>query len=114
MVMSKLGLDLRKKIKDMSVSHLPTATVLMIGLQIIDRLRDLHELGYVHKDLKLENICLGSTNMKSSACSQIFLVDFGISERYLDLLNVHLPDKTSNVFEGNLKFCSKNAHQFTL
>jgi hypothetical protein len=37
------------------------------------------------------------------------LIDYGISQRYLDELGNHLPFKTGVPFKGNVVFSSKNA-----
>ena len=42
------------------------------------RLRDLHTLGYVHNDLKLENIVAGKNDPNN-----IYLIDFGLASPYL-------------------------------
>ena len=39
----------------------------------------MHSLGYVHNDLKLDNILLGHKDP-----DQIYLIDFGLACRFLD------------------------------
>lgn len=41
-------------------------------------MRDLHEIGFVHNDIKLENIIIGSKDS-----NVIYLIDFGMSASYL-------------------------------
>lgn len=38
------------------------------------RLRDLHSIGYIHNDIKLENLVIGINDP-----SMIYLIDFGTS-----------------------------------
>lgn len=59
-------------------------TVVQIGSQIVERLQALHGAGYLFMDLKPDNILLGSPNLHSVESSLIYLVDFGISKKYLD------------------------------
>ncbi len=44
----------------------------------IERIRDLHSEGYVHNDIKLENILIGYKDP-----AKIYLIDFGLSQPYL-------------------------------
>ena len=73
------------------------------GIQI-DRLRILHKLGYVHNDLKLDNILIG---FKDPA--QIYLIDFGLSCKYLNEDNAHVEKVYTQKFSGNFLFASLNS-----
>ena len=48
--------DLKDRTKNSSFS---IKTVLMIGLQVIDRLEALHKIGYIHRDVKPDNLAIG-------------------------------------------------------
>lgn len=50
-------------------------TILMIGLQMIDRLEALHRIGYIHRDVKPDNLAIGLLE-KSKI---IYLFDFGLA-----------------------------------
>lgn len=80
---------------------------------MIDRLQTLHRLGYLYNDLKPENICVGNPNNGHPDSSNIMLIDFGITQRYVNYLNQHLPYMRGKCFEGNLKFASKNAFTYS-
>jgi serine/threonine protein kinase len=45
----------------------------------LSRLKDLHSLGYVHNDIKLENILIGHKDP-----AKIYLIDFGLSQPYVN------------------------------
>ena len=57
---------------------------------MIDRLKILHSIGYLHLDLKPDNILLGS-DVSNKLSSTLYLVDFGITKTYLDSSLDHLP-----------------------
>jgi serine/threonine protein kinase len=54
-------------------------TVVMIGLQIIDRLKYLHKKKFIHRDIKPENFLLGMNQF----CGAVFMIDLGLSKKYL-------------------------------
>jgi serine/threonine protein kinase len=45
----------------------------------LERIRDIHSLGWVHNDIKLENILIGYKDP-----SVIYLIDFGLSQPYIE------------------------------
>lgn len=52
----------------------------------ITRLEKLHEKGFVHCDLKPDNILIG---LKSEE-NMIYLIDFGLAHSYLDSYGKHI------------------------
>jgi len=71
---------------------------------MVERLKVLHELGYVHNDLKLENIVIGHEDK-----SLIYLIDFGLSTKYLDKDGKHVKQYFTEYFSGNFLFASINS-----
>ena len=47
----------------------------MIGLQVIDRIEALHTIGFVHRDIKPDNLAVGNKQKNNI----IYLFDFGLS-----------------------------------
>ena len=70
-------------------------------------MKDLHNFGYLHLDLKPDNILLGSCNRTRVDSSNIVLIDYGISKRYLNDENEHIKEADGVAFSGNLLFASK-------
>lgn len=60
------------------LNYFSTETVLMIALQIFERLQDLHSIGVIHNDIKPDNILIDS-----NIGSILHLIDFGLSEYYI-------------------------------
>jgi len=61
---------------------LSEGTVIMIGIQMCERLRDLHTIGITHNDIKPDNILLDPIEP-----DKIILIDFGLSSEYIDRKN---------------------------
>ena len=49
-------------------------SIYKLTIQLIERLRVMHDLGYVHNDIKLDNILVGFKDP-----SLLYLIDFGLS-----------------------------------
>ena len=100
--------------------------VLKIGIQMIKQVEQLHKLGYLHLDIKLDNILLGQNDSyyiqsahfinedmeeakrrknerknkkgynQRPKKSKLYLIDFGSCAKYLDQKGKHLPNKPVN------------------
>ena len=80
------------------------STVYLITAQLLDRLQTLHQIGYIHADLKLENICIGLKDLH-----KIYLIDFGLSKRWRNEDGQHIKFEHIDRFSGNVKFASLNS-----
>jgi len=76
---------------------------------MVDLLSKLHAEGFLHLDLKPQNILIGNNNPKDPRNSKIYLIDFGVSKSYLDEQGIHKVKKGDVHFEGNILFASPNA-----
>ena len=75
--------------------------VLKLGKQLTSAFKVLHKLGYIHRDVKTENIAF---DCKKNSFS---LIDFGLAKKY-KVQGSHVPLMMSSNFIGNLVFCSNN------
>ena len=53
-----------------------------ITLQLLDRIETLHSIGYLHGDIKLENMVYGGP-VGSPHYNRVYLIDFGLCSKYL-------------------------------
>ena len=83
------------------------STVCLIGLQMLNRIENLHKHHYIHRDIKPENFLIG-TKDKSNV---IFLIDFGLSKRYKNPKNhQHIPYREGRALTGTARYVSINTH----
>lgn len=75
----------------------------MIGLQVVDRLEALHRIGYLHRDVKPDNLAIG-LNEKSKV---IYLFDFGLAHP----VGAEKPQEEKGKVVGTLGFMSCRAHE---
>ena len=64
----------------------------------------MHELNFVHNDVKLENILVGHEDSET-----LYLIDFGLASNYLNKNGEHIKHTQMNRFSGNFLFASLNS-----
>lgn len=103
MTMQLLG----DSLNDMYTKHkkFQLSTVFAIGIQIINLLEKMHQIGYIHRDIKPNNFLLGRKRI-----DKIFITDFGLSRKYVDENGQHIPPKKSPTFVGTVRYASINIH----
>ena len=60
----------------------------MTGLEMLDRIRVVHNQYYIYRDIKPENIMIGELN----DFSILYLIDFGLAKRYKNADGCHVEE----------------------
>lgn len=107
MVMEFLGKSLGECL-DACGGKLNLKSTLLLAEQVLRRIEYLHSKGSIHRDIKPENIMMGL----GSRVHVVYLVDFGLSEKYYELDFGHL-NQVRATLTGTAKYSSLNAHSFT-
>ena len=81
-------------------------TTLMLGIQMFEQLKNLHDNCYIHRDIKPENFLMGIGGGKS----YVYLIDFGLAKRYKSKEHVHLKCTTDKKLIGTARYASVNSH----
>lgn len=66
----------------------------------------MHSKNLLHRDVKPENFLIGL----GSKASTIYIIDFGISQPYLDEKKNHIPCKENKNLIGTARYASINSH----
>lgn len=105
-MMELLGPSL-EKLLDQNKRQFSLKTVILIGLEILNRVEFLHNKDFIHRDLKPDNL-LTSRNKKEKV---IYLIDFGLSKRYRNnKTDKHIPFKEGKSLTGTARYSSINTH----
>ncbi|KAL7073890.1 hypothetical protein ACQ4LE_006198 [Meloidogyne hapla] len=107
-VMTLLGKSIDELRRDQPSRRFSAATTLRIGIQLMKAFRALHRVGFIHRDVKPNNIAVGHklTNV-------IYLFDFGWARFiYRNMSATVLRQQRRRVeFRGTYRYCSLNAQK---
>jgi len=96
--------ELRRRRKSGKFSLL---TTVMLGIQMLRSLREVHNAGYVHRDIKPGNFVLG----KDENSRFIYIIDFGLSKRHVNNDTKEVIPKQKTVrWVGSRRYMSINTH----
>lgn len=87
-------------------------TVCQLGIRLIQQFEELHKIGKIYNDLKLDNVIVGDCNGTFESLSDIRLIDFGLCTDYLDPNGNHIEMANQSTFHGNMAMGSVNAMNF--
>ena len=82
LVMDLLGESVQQ-IFERSKRNLSLKHICIIGIKTLDRLKYLHARGFVHRDIKPQNLVLGRMD-ETPPDTELYLIDFGLSKRFRD------------------------------
>lgn len=99
--MELLGPDVFSLMK--KVSRIPIPTVILIAQQTLQTIKGIHDQGYLHLDIKPDNILL---KRKKTSC-HCYMVDFGLAMVYM-VNGSHYSYNEQGEFRGNAAFASRH------
>ena len=105
--MQELGPCLKNIMSKTKKNRLCIKSVIMIGLQYLDRLESLHKADLVHKDLKPGNTLIGKSPTEQK---MIFLIDFGLTRPEDKEDQMFLVEDDGLSVIGTCLFASANCH----
>jgi len=107
-VMPRYGTDLQTVV-DQQKSALSLESTSSLATQVLDSLEYLHSMGYVHKDLKGNNMIFKRDHKGIN--DKLFLVDYGLASRYIHM-GIHKPFEPDmrSAHEGTLEYVSRDGH----
>jgi len=107
MVMELLGDNLQKLLQNSIHKKFSLKTTLMLGIQILKRIKSLHENNFIHRDIKPENFTIGLKKFKNT----IYMIDYGLTRKYCDSHKNHIPYKEGKHLTGTALYASIYTHK---
>ena len=81
---------------------------LRLGYQILKGIEAIHEVGFLHRDVKPSNFAVGRT---PSTMRHIYMLDFGLARQYTNAQGEVRPPRGAAGFRGTVRYASMNAHK---
>ena len=107
LIMDRYGKDLQK-IFQTGKKCFSNRVTYNLALKIIDVLEYIHSKGYVHNDIKAQNLLLGYGRTKEN---DIYLVDFGLVSKYhKDGVHHEYKPDLRKAHDGTIEYTSRDAH----
>ncbi|EYC30433.1 hypothetical protein Y032_0005g2649 [Ancylostoma ceylanicum] len=108
-VMPIVGWSLDKIRKEvLNGAQFSKQTAIKICVQTLNAVRDLHDIGFLHRDLKLANFAIG---IDKPSHETIFMLDFGIAKRIAGDDGIIPEPREKVAFMGTRRYASRACHQ---
>jgi len=107
LIMERFGKDLQK-IFQTGKKKFPPKAAYTIAVKVLDTLEYIHAQGYVHNDIKAQNLLLGHGRTREN---DVYLVDFGLVSKYQrDGVHLEYKPDARKAHDGTIEYTSRDAH----
>lgn len=106
MVMDMLGKSLEDLFQECR-RKFDLKSVLHIAVQMIQRIKVVHEERIIHRDIKPDNFLVGGSETTKNT---IYIIDFGLAKCYKSSDGEHIPFRDGKNLTGTARYASLNTH----
>jgi serine/threonine protein kinase len=83
-------------------------TVTILGIEILKRIKWVHEKNHIHRDIKPDNFMMGKDDNEHN----LYIIDFGLAKKYRSSTKKgHIPYRENKNITGTARYCSINTHK---
>lgn len=104
--MELLGDNLSELRRKTTTGKFSMASTLLLGIVFIRSLEQIHDLGYLHRDVKPSNFVIGNEGRRN----QVFLIDFGLARKFVMPDGSIRPARDQAGFRGTARYASIHSH----
>lgn len=103
LVMDLLGPSLENFLRKRKQFRLKT--IILLAIQLIDLMKEIHSKGFIHRDIKPDNFVLDKTGL-----NKLFCIDFGLATKYKKRDDSHVKMTKNHKFLGTARYSSIASH----
>ncbi|KAF1751082.1 hypothetical protein GCK72_017634 [Caenorhabditis remanei] len=108
LVMSLQGKNLADLRREAPKQCFNLSTAVRVGLQILNGIREIHSIGFLHRDVKPSNFAMGRT---SQTMRNVYMLDFGLARQYLNAKGEIRSPRSAAGFRGTVRYAAVTAHK---
>lgn len=108
LVMSLQGKNLADLRRESPKQCFTLSTAIRLGIQILNGIREIHSIGFLHRDVKPSNFAMGRTPQTQS---NVFMLDFGLARQYLNAKGDIRSPRSAAGFRGTVRYAAVTAHK---
>lgn len=103
LVMDLLGPSLENFLRKRKQFRLKT--IILLAIQLIDLMKEIHNKGFIHRDIKPDNFVLDNKSL-----NKLFCIDFGLATKYKKRDDSHFKMTKNHKFLGTARYSSIASH----
>lgn len=107
LILENLGMSLRTFQENHTSGILPLNEVGKLGIEMLNAIKNFHELGFVHRDIKPSNFVFRGRPDQLQVC----LIDYGLAKRWKSPEGEVYPPREKVGFRGTSRYASINSHE---
>lgn len=107
-VMSLQGKNLAELRRAQPRGTFTVNTMLRLGVQILEAIESIHDVGFLHRDVKPSNFAMGRL---TNTCRKVYMLDFGLARQYTNSQGQVRTPRPVAGFRGTVRYASVNAHK---
>ncbi|KAH7673175.1 CK1/WORM6 protein kinase, partial [Aphelenchoides avenae] len=107
-VMTLAGKSLQCLRKEGLGQHMSMGSAISVGIQCLEALEDLHNMGYLHRDVKPANYTVGRAELNE--LRKVYVIDFGTCRKFTDSKGVIRKPRERPGFRGTVRYAPISGH----
>ncbi|VDM19858.1 unnamed protein product [Wuchereria bancrofti] len=107
-IMELVGPDLQRLRRSIPAKKFSLSTALKLASQTLRRIEALHDSGWLCRDVKANNFCIGKKNM-----GLIYMLDFGFARRFIRENGTLIERRNAASLMGTIYYAPMSAHNFS-